>query len=1053
MFEIGWFSINVPIGIYISHIAKNYFEKKIQSLEKERASISDKRSRRIDEMIKAIKMVKLSAWEAVISTEIDAKRKDERSKFIKIFFYQALVQGISSLVPHFCGFSIFIMYQFINDVPLSLAKVFTVLTVFNGMLHPTKAFMMAVVNRAAGNSAGERLISIIKSRDIQSTHSKNALKIGEIKIKEASLSMGDSYHSSLFNDTSPRPKILSDLNLQINPGSFIGVIGEVGAGKSCLLRAILGEMVIDEGTVQSNGKIAYIPQESFLLNDTLRENIVFGEPFNNTKYNEIIKVCELGPDIDMLPGRDMTEIGERGINLSGGQKQRVSIARALYSDPEIYLFDDALSALDAEVSKKIFDNVLVGRIKNKTRILITHSTKFLDEFNSVAEINQGKIVNFDSIINLKKRKSSDFLKKLLKQVEHTEPIDQKQLPITQTKSELKTKGKLINAEGQEKGQIAISVYNYYFTKMGYKNIIICILFYIGYTACSLLVDYSVGKWGQAQSPEQQTNMMRIYCTLLVCVGILLSTRSYIYGVVSSNASYRIFKQVVDSLLRRPMQFYNTTETGVIMNRCSGDLESADVLIPKFGQIFMENLFLLGGTFIILIMISPIQVAPILIFIWFFKGSLITYMRKTIEFKRMSRLVNSPILSKLSEASSGVASIRAYKKEGYITERFTELSNMKATVDFHSKIGEEWLKIRVTYPLAMISLIALLSIALSKEYALLTTSDLTAMGMVFVYLISIGNQTGMIIWCTTTLMAEMSSIERLQEYAESTEFEDEWRKGNLTKEWPTNGNISIENLSARYDKDKPMIIHQLSLDVKSGQRIGIVGRTGCGKSTLFSVLTRLIEPTEQTKSILIDGVDIRTIGLHDLRENIIVISQDPIMLEGSLRYNIDPKSQFLDKDILAVLAKVELLQTLRLNNATDDGQELLQMGKSSSLLENTSSETMNSFLSYKVENGGSNLSMGQRQLISIARALILSPKILLMDEATSSIDSKTESVISSLLLSDFSKTTILSIAHRLDSLENFSEIIVMKEGRIIEQGHPDMLELKRGEFAKLKNTMI
>jgi len=849
---------------------------------------------------------------------------------------------------------------------------------------------------------------------------------------------------------------LSDISCTIEAGSLVAVVGEVGSGKSSLLSAILGEMEPIQGskiyTPQpaggGGGYVSYCAQTPWVVNDTVRGNILFGREFDQERYDRVVEACALLDDLIVLPAGDMTEIGERGINLSGGQKARVSLARSMYStETRVMLMDDPLSAVDAHVGEHIFKNAITGELSNGiTRILVTHHVHLLSRCDSVIVLENGRIkhqgkyldllaagVDFAGAIDVSKTTNTneEEIAKEEEAVEDSRADKKEEEPLSEKKqAAMRKSGKnLVAKEEREEGQVAGSAYAQYAKAGGYFTCVACITAAAMGRGAEVGTTFWLAYWsekgleaeqqGQTFTAAETNYYVGIYA-LIGMIGVLgMTVRAIILAVHRLRASKKIHDDITESVMRAPIAFFDVTPTGRILNRFAADMDKLDLeLSQSVSQGIATVLNVLGamaaiiaatkGTF--LIPMIPIGYVYYVIQKWFRKTSTAT--------QRLNSVANSPIFTDFSQTLTGTSTIRAYGEEQRFYRKCqASFDTMNASYSL-VQLMNSWLGLRLDFLGGMIG-------AFIGGVAVATTDFIPAswLGLALSYSIEVTNFLKHGVRMIATVEAQMNSVERILYYSNNIEPEapeivpEKDPKG----EWPLNGEIEIKNASMRY-RDGPLVLKDLSLRIKKGEKVGVCGRTGSGKSSLMIALFRIAELEKDGGRIVIDGVNTNEIGTSSLRLNLSIIPQDPIVFSNTVRYNLDPFGASSDKELWDVLKKVQMSEVIA---ALPEG------------------------LDYHVAEGGENFSQGQRQLLCIARSVLRKPKILVMDEATASIDNATDANIQTMIRENFGDATVLTIAHRLNTIMDSDRVLVLDDGRIAEFNTPEaLLQKENGMFRSM-----
>lgn len=883
--------------------------------------------------------------------------------------------------------------------------------------------------------------------------------------EESDASMRNTQHSTASSvDAEGKPKAvritLQNISCQIPAGSLVAVVGSVGSGKSSLLSAMLGEMEsLDEskvfmprGGAGKEGFVSYAAQTPWVVNDTLRGNILFGRPFEQGRYDKVIAACALLDDLSVLPAGDMTEIGERGINLSGGQKARVALARALYSTKtQVMLMDDPLSAVDAHVGEHMFAHAIAGKLSaGLTRVLVTHHVQFLPRCDKVIIMERGRIkhqgtyeelvnsgVDFAGAIDVSKVKGKESTTEEesgdKKEDKKKDEPKEETIAEQKKKAELKKKGEhLVSKEEREEGGVSGSAYWHYAQAGG-----LCLAF----TAVTIqglgrgseiMASFWLSFWAEdaftAASEgtplrDGQTNFYLGIYAVFGMIGVLgLTFRGLALAMHRLGASKKLHNDLTDSILRAPVAFFDVTPMGRVLNRFAADIEKIDLqLTQSIGQSFSTIFSVLGAVGAIIAATKGTFLAP-LIPIGYLYYIIQKWFRKTsTELQRVNSVANSPIFADFSQTLSGTSTIRAYgEAERFFKHCKQSFDDMNASYVL-VQMTNYWLGLRLDILGGTIgAFIGGVAVATSSVEFI----PAGWLGLALSYAIEVTGFLKHGVRMIATIEAEMNSVERVLYYTNNIEPEapaDVPEKDPAVGTWPTNGQIEIKNASMRY-RDGPLVLKDISLTIKGGEKVGVVGRTGSGKSSLMVLLFRISELENDGGSVVIDGVNVGEIGTSALRLNLSIIPQDPIMFSNSVRYNMDPFGNASEQELWDALRKVQLAEVIA----------ALPQG-----------------LDEEVAEGGENFSQGQRQLLCIARALLRKPKVLVMDEATASIDNTTDLAIQTMIRENFADATVLTIAHRLNTIMDSDRVLVLDDGRIAEFDTPEALLAKDGgEFRSM-----
>ncbi|KAF8929221.1 Multidrug resistance-associated protein 1, partial [Haplosporangium bisporale] len=809
---------------------------------------------------------------------------------------------------------------------------------------------------------------------------------------------------------------LRDIELTINDGSLTAIVGRIGQGKSSLLSALMGDMYKVDGVVKVFGGIAYVPQQAWIINATLKDNILFGQPFDQEKYDRIVFASGLVPDFVMLPAGDQTEIGERGINLSGGQKQRVSLARAAYQDADVYLLDDPLSAVDAHVDQHLWNHLIgpKGLLKTKTRLLVTHGVHHLEHVDQIVVFKDGSVSETGQYQELMEAGGSFY--QLIKEYSvnvSTRQADQEEEFITDVdpgsgssssgasiilegnedkKIEKEGKGssgagELVAVEKMQNGRVSWSVVQTYSRAACYFNAVNCLLLFILGQAAHIGTNLWLRYWITDTDTSKENHEGRPvafyllgYAFFVLLFMVLDVSANYSAEVICGiRASRVLFQRLLVRVLQMPMSFFDTTPLGRIINRLSSDIDAIDTQLPNEMNDLLRFLAMIAGTFFVIAYSTPafLIMIPPLGFVYFLIQD--HYIRCSASMKRLYSVSKSPLYQHFSESLSGVSTIRVVRglQDQFVAQNASRADTIVNRLNIYA-LSNRWLSTRIEF-------LGNVTILLASVLAVLNarTLDPTLSALALTYAINIVGQLTYLVRTVNEVQNLLVSVERVDEYSVKPIEAPRVTGVALPERWPEQGRVVFKNYSARYRVGLDLVIRNASFEVLPGEKVGIVGRTGAGKSSLALALFRIVEaansywalasdPLMEGKkvdfddiqlgnaggSIEIDGVDISTLGLRDLRQHLAIIPQDPTLFAGTVRENLDPFSEVSDADLWEALERAHLKSYI---------------------------SSLAGGLSYEVAQNGDNFSVGQRSLICLARALLRKTKVLILDEATAAVD--------------------------------------------------------------------
>ncbi|XP_043991808.1 ATP-binding cassette sub-family C member 2-like [Gambusia affinis] len=1044
----------VPVNGLLANQAKKIQQENMKS--------KDKRLKIMNEILNGIKTLKLFAWEPSFQTQVENIRGEELKVMRKFAYLTSFSTFISNCAPTLVSLATFAVFVAVSsDNILTAEKAFTSISLFNILRQPLSMLPMLIASIVQTTVSKKRLEKFLGGDDLES----------DIVCHDPSFNSAVSICDGSFAWEKDSEPLLKSVSLDIKPGRLVAVVGAVGSGKSSLLSALLGEMHRTKGFVNIQSSLAFVPQQAWIQSATLRDNILFGSPYEEQRFKDVLEACALGPDLKLLSAGDLTEIGEKGINLSGGQKQRVSLARAVYSQADIFLLDDPLSAVDSHVGKHLFDKVIGpdGLLKDKTRILVTHGVSFLPCVDEVVVLVNGRVSEVGSYQSLRASKGafSEFLDAYgPEQSNQTSSEDgchdkedfisdsednQSDVPLADAvslmlrrensnrrsqrgnrssfrlrknsnlKSPENTKKaqRLIEKETVETGQVKFSVWFQYMQAMGWGYSFWVFFIYIIQNVAFICQNLWLSDWtndavehfNQTYSPMKRDTRVGVFGALGMTQGLFVFLGTLLLTNAAVNASHVLHSKLLDNVLRVPMVFFDTTPLGRVLNRFAKDIFTIDEVIPQLFSSWIMYLLGILGTMVFLCLSTPLFIIVIipLAAIYFFIQRF--YIPTSRQLRRLESVSCSPIYSHFGETMSGLSVIRAYNHQ----ERF--MKHNEVTIDENLKtiysriMSNRWLAIRLQFLGNLVVFFAAVFAVISRN-----SIDSGLVGLSISYALNVTLTLNLVVSVTSQLETSIVAVERVSEYSE-LENEAPWvTQHRPSEKWPEVGSLQFVDYKVRYRPELDLVLKGISCDIGGTEKIGIVGRTGAGKSSLANCLFRIIEAAEGR--ILIDNVDISTIGLHDLRNRLTIIPQDPVLFSGTLRMNLDPFDKFSDEDLWRVLELSHL----------KDYVAGLKEG-----------------LQHEVAEGGENLSVGQRQLLCLARALLRKSRILILDEATAAVDLETDDLIQNTIRKEFSHCTVLTIAHRLHSIMDSSRVMVFDAGKIVEFDSPSNLMEKRGHF--------
>ncbi|XP_032595393.1 multidrug resistance-associated protein 1 isoform X9 [Drosophila grimshawi] len=1055
-------SVLAGLAVMIIMIPLNGFiASRIKTYQIRQMKYKDDRVKLMNEVLSGIKVLKLYAWEPSFEKQVLDIRDKEIATLRSTAYLNASTSFLWSCAPFLVSLVTFATYVLVdeNNV-LDAKKTFVSLSLFNILRFPLTMLPMLITNLVQTQVSVGRINKFLNSEELDPNNVQHdASKPHPMTIENGFFSWGEEDEITLKN-----------INIEVRQNNLVAIVGTVGSGKSSVIQAFLGEMEKISGSVNTVGTMAYVPQQAWIQNATVRDNILFGKPYDRKRYNRVIDACALRTDIEILSAGDQTEIGEKGINLSGGQKQRISLARAVYSDADLYLLDDPLSAVDAHVGKHIFEEVIgpKGMLAKKTRVLVTHGITFLPQTNNIYVMKLGEITESGTYSELLKSKGafSDFLMQHLQEGDvEEEEIDQIKRQLSQTDPELvvpfekaialarteslsdsisinsasslmggslrrrgkrqnsydsggsaaslkkkqEIEGKLIETEKSQTGGVDFAVYKHYIKSVGIFLSVATLVLNFVFQGFQIGSNLWLTKWSNDKEVENDTGLRNMYLGVYGAFGVGQGLCNYGAAITlftcSLNASFKVFRQLFNNIMHCPSEFFDTTPKGRILDRCSNDISCLDLVMPLNIRMCLSTAFQVLATIVVISISTPIFLAVIvpIAFIYYFAQRF--YVATSRQLMRLESVSRSPIYSHFGETVTGVSTIRAYT----VQDRFIDESDGKVDKNqvckYPSLIANRWLAVRLEMVGNLIILFASLFAVLGGQ----TNPGLV--GLSVSYALQVTQTLNWLVRMSSDIETNIVSVERIKEYGE-TKQEAPWELESdkqKPKNWPADGRVEFQNFQVRYREGLDLVLRGVSFNITGGEKVGIVGRTGAGKSSLTLALFRIIESAGG--KILIDGVDIASMGLHMLRSRLTIIPQDPVLFSGSLRSNLDPFEIKTDE---------ELWKALELSHLKAFAKSLA------------------AGLNHEISEGGENLSVGQRQLVCLARALLRKTKVLILDEATAAVDLETDDLIQKTIRSEFKECTVMTIAHRLNTILDSDKVIVLDKGQITEFASPDEL---------------
>ncbi|KAJ3693573.1 hypothetical protein LUZ60_009053 [Juncus effusus] len=996
--------------------------RNMQRLTKEGLQRTDKRIGLMNEVLAAMDTVKCYAWEKSFQSKVQGIRNDELSWFRKAQLLAAFNTFILNSIPVLVAVVTFGLFTLLGG-DLTPAKAFTSLSLFAVLRFPLYNLPNLITQVVNAN------VSLKRLEELFLTEERVLLPNPPLDPQLPAVSIRNGFFS--WESKAERPT-LSDINLEVPVGSLVAVVGSTGEGKTSLVSAMLGELPAVPGSDTSvvvRGTVAYVPQVSWIFNATVRDNILFGSPYDPYRYEKSIEVTSLQHDLELLPGSDLTEIGERGVNISGGQKQRVSMARAVYSDSDVYIFDDPLSALDAHVGRQVFDKCIKDQLRNKTRVLVTNQLHFLPYVDRIILVHDGVVKEQGTFEELSV--NGELFQKLMENAgkmeeqQTDEKVEEKETGTekqngeaagtgTEKSSKVKEgKSVLIKQEERETGVVSANVLSRYKNALGGMWVVIILLFcYVLTETLRILSSTWLSVWTDQSGSKKHSPAFYnlIYAILSLGQVLVTLTNSYWLIISSLQAAKRLHDSMLNSILRAPMVFFHTNPLGRIINRFAKDLGDIDRNVAIYVNLFLGQISQLFSTFVLIGIVSTMSLWAIMPLLVLFYAAYSYYQTTSREIKRLDSITRSPVYAQFSEALNGLSTIRAYKaydRMASINGRSMD-NNIRYTLVNMS--ANRWLAIRLeTLGGIMIWFTATFAV-LQNQNSDDQAAFASTMGLLLTYTLNITNLFTAGLRLASLAENSLNAVERVGNYIEVKPEAPPVIEGSRPPPaWPAKGVVEFREVVLRYRPELPPVLHGIGFRIEGSEKVGIVGRTGAGKSSMLNALFRIVEPERGT--ILVDGCDISKFGLWDLRKVLGIIPQSPVLFSGSIRFNLDPFNEHNDMDLWESLERAHLKEVIRRNPLGLDAE---------------------------VSEAGENFSVGQRQLLSLARALLRRSKILVLDEATAAVDVRTDALIQKTIREEFKSCTMLIIAHRLNTVIDCDRLLLLSAGKVLEFDSPENL---------------
>ncbi|XP_057372866.1 ATP-binding cassette sub-family C member 5-like [Daphnia carinata] len=1052
-------------------------------------TITDQRVTLMKELLTCVKLIKMYAWEKPFSKTITDIRKRERFLLEMTAYVQSISVALTPVVPVLAAIVTFLVHTSLG-YDLSPAEAFAVIAVMIARVRPSlNGAREALKTWDEASVVWPRIEKVLGLEEMKPSAQKPLDRSVAVAVSEATFAW---HYSPPSKDKKQKRKrkdknakdesniqelpllfqvaYLTNIDLIVPKGHLVAVCGAVGAGKSSLLSAILGHMKIERGRVSIDGSFAYVSQQAWIMNSSLRDNILFGETFDPKRYYDVISACALSQDLDALPAGDETEIGERGINLSGGQRQRVAMARALYADRDIYLLDDPLSAVDGHVGQHIFEKYIRGALKGKTIVFVTHQLQYLSQCDEVVFMDEGRILDQGRHVDLMNRNGryTTLIHTFLSQKDEDNVKEEEQAdphsvngrskpsspiqssPATSIPSSLAIEslasnkttnlafqqqipvamnGRLTEAEKMEKGSIPWSTYDIYIQSAGGYILSLLVFFTFVLNIFSTALSswwlahwFNVGSANTTRTIGNETEYymsvtahpdvqfyQTIYGAFILVILLTSLLRSFSFMKTSLKASSALHDKLFVKIFACPMRFFDSTPVGRIINIFSRDLDETDSRIPSSTDTLIQYILVVIMSIFFVVLAVPWFLVALVVLSFIFSLYSRVFRRGLRDLTRLEHVSRSPIYSHVDATINGLSTVHAFGKQRHFISKYMILQDENASAYFLLNCSHRWLSVRLDF-----ITVCGMAVTAGLIVALRGTIPAASAGLALAYASQLSGIMQYVVRLACETESRFTSVQRMHTYLITLESEDPAivKDQRPPLDWPTKGSIQFSNVKMRYRHNLPLVLDGVSFDIEPQAKIGIVGRTGSGKSSLGVALFRLVDLSSGV--IKIDGINISEMGLEDLRSKLSIIPQDPVLFIGTIRYNLDPFQKYSDDAIWEAVERTNMKEKVKALPGQLD----------SPVIEN-----------------GENFSVGERQLLCMARALLRHSKILLLDEATAAIDTQTDALVQRTLREAFKDCTILTIAHRLNTVLQCDKILVLHDGKVMEYDKPSILMTK------------
>ncbi|KAF0701401.1 Aste57867_8103 [Aphanomyces stellatus] len=998
---IGWSTLAGVALIVATLVVNQFVVLRMHAHLGAMMGCKDARMKAVDKTFGAIQTVKLNAWEDRFHDKLSTCRRAELASLGQVFWTNSIATMVVYVGPTLVTIASFAVYTLVQKESLTASKIFTVLSLFALLKTPFSTISILLSSLMRALVSVQRIMTFLNLPEKPSTVltletiddvMRAAYATDDLVIAICDATVGWEEATPLFRH----------LDLVVKRGEFVVVAGAVGQGKSTLCAALLGETATYPcaGSIFVGGHVAYFSQQPWLQHLTIRDNILFGLPYDQDKYSRVLDACALTQDLVLFPAGDQTQIGQKGVTLSGGQKARVSLARACYSNADIFILDSPLSAVDAIVANEIFTKCFLGLLRHKTILLVTHAPEIIASpaVDRVLEVKDGRLMQVAANHPIRRGDSQPLVQPLasLTNVSWT---------MTPCVSRADAADQLVHDEARSNGSIAASVYRGYIDAMGgWCRLLWLVLVLATWQGMTVASDVWLNIWSNTSETtlfaDRTPYYLGVYAGLSLTAVLFIGVRNWVMFRSGLQASATLFDRMTHALLHAPIHFFDANPLGRILNRYANDMSTLDLDLPWTIMYLASTTCLAGCTLVTALYLTKALglVALPCLYLYYVFGAF--YAAPARDLERVNKLTKSPLLNLVAESIDGVVVVRAFGASvRFQRDHCGHVDGTNKSM-LASEVATQWLVLRIQ----------LVSTAVLATALVLSRDQLTPglVGLALNYLFSSLSLLETLVPKFAQFQTVLVAPERILEYCEDAMPMEPPRvlPGAVAATWPMSGALEFDHMSFRYKDTSPLVLKDVHVSIVSGEKIGIVGRTGAGKSSLTMALFRMHDAA--SGSIRIDGVDIATIGVHTLRRAIAIIPQTPVLFQGTLRTVLDPCSDFDDAQLWACLHKVKLADRVA-----------------------AAPTKLNS----PVDENGENFSIGERQLLCMARALLRQAKIVILDEATAAMDHDTDRTLQRVIRTSFASSTVLTIAHRLDTVMDSDRIFVFDQGRLVQCDAP------------------